>query len=978
YASNLMYQSILNDTGQPNPNSNLSTCGDTVLTTLAQLGACQTNTARSLISIFDEKYQHFIAESTPNLPLVAASLSPTENYEDIWLCGTAIPRDRDVCERALVEADGAQADTNGEPLGLPLIRVNGFSSIDRFSLKPFCQADMPIQSYAAVPIKTKRGINIGVYCVIDTSPLEFWEDRHTHVLRNISRTIMRHLEGERARIAYQRSTNMNRSIGCLLEQKATLSDKSSGPHTEKFQDQGAPNLDPMVYQYEVNTAHKPLTKDPPMSQVHGSAVVDGIGQQEFSTSSSHSSSARKTGSTTESINAGMNLRDNAVKLIFTRSSNLIMEALEVEGCLFLDAATQAFGALTSPILETTGLGRTNITLSSSDEDQAAPPAKLLCRVLGFSSSDKTSINGHSSPLGYDAIPEKLLAHLLRKYPHGKIFIFSSAGELQSSESSGEDGLRQAGSLQTPADTSGQRKLDTRPKELGLLRNLFPKARSVAFFPVWNPKRNRWYAGGFVHTNVVTRQFSVESELNYLRAFGTLALNEVLRHDMLEDERSKTDALSSLSHELRSPLHGIMLGVELLNDTVLSVMQGDIAHTIETCGRTLLDTLDHLLDFSRINHFTSSVKQQRQNRVFNNGASRAISEGMMSLASNVRLDRLAEDVIESVFAGFVFQRLSIAQIKGRREPTNDDVRSNHLLDGVRAEEGFSSKSISSNNNDLAWVFLIIDPESDWNFYTQPGAIRRIIMNIFGNSLKFTQQGRIRISLKQKSTEITRRSRNHFITISISDTGSGIGQEFLENDMFRPFVQEDPLQSGTGLGLSLVKQITSQLHGRINVESQLGAGTTITVTLPLFRPSNLENLHVDHDEAFKQQVGKLQGLRVRLLSKAPEKPGSKTTDEEYTLLKDICQDWLRMEVIETSQIKVLAPDLVLLYEEELGSLHAHHISAGTPCVVICRNAVTAYQNSQSPWIGELPIEYVAQPYVDPIYFPNLATKSPTNNL
>ncbi|KAF5655166.1 hexose transporter [Fusarium sp. NRRL 25303] len=848
-------------------------------------------------------------------------MTPTERHENLWLCGTAIPRDHDVCERALVEADRDQAETNRDTRGLPLIRVNGFSPSDRFSLTPFIQDDKPIRSYAAVPIKTKRGINIGVYCVMDSSPLKSWEDRHTHVLRDISWTIMRYLEGERERISYQRSINMNKSIGAVLEQKSTLSGQSFGPHTSISQDREPLDLDPKAYQHEVNLSQEPSVKDYPTSQGREKAGID-----------------------------------DSVKLIFTRSSNLVMEALEVEGCVFLDAATQAFGAMASPILEAAGLAGANATLSSSDEDHAAPTVKLPCRVLGFSISDKTSINRHRSHPGYDSVPERLLAHLLKRYPHGKIFVFSSAGELQSSDSSGEDRLKQADTPETPADASGQRKFHTRPKELTLLRLLFPEARSVAFFPIWNPRRNRWYAGGFVHTNAATRQFSVESELNYLRAFGTLVINEVLRHDMMEDERSKTDALSSLSHELRSPLHGIMLGAELLNDTVLSVMQRDIAHTVETCGRTLLDTLDHLLDFSRINHFTSSVKQERQNRVFNNSAPRAISEGMMSLAAHVRLDRLAEDVIESVFAGFVFQRRSIAQVKTRREPTDDDVRSKGFLDGVQAEEDLHFKS-TGDNEDHVWVFLIIDPESDWNFYTQPGAIRRIIMNIFGNSLKFTQQGRVKISLKQRSNEASRRNRNHSITITISDTGSGIGQEFLENDMFRPFVQEDPLKPGTGLGLSLVKQIISQLHGRIHVESQFGAGTTITVTLPLVRPSSLENSHVDHDKAFKQQVGKLQGLRVRLLSKTMEH--STTTDDEYTLLKSICHDWLRMQVIAASEIKALAPDLVLLHEEDLDLLHSHDISAGTPCVVICRNAVTAYQRFHSSWIEGLPIEYVAQP-------------------
>lgn len=82
-------------------------------------------------------------------------------------------------------------------------------------------------------------------------------------------------------------------------------------------------------------------------------------------------------------------------------------------------------------------------------------------------------------------------------------------------------------------------------------------------------------------------------------------------DTSQTNQARSDALGSLSHELRSPLHGVILATELLNDTDLTVFQGNATHTIETCCRTLLDTLDHLLDYAKINSFAMQRKDKKQ-------------------------------------------------------------------------------------------------------------------------------------------------------------------------------------------------------------------------------------------------------------------------------------------------------------------------------------------------------------------------------
>lgn len=86
-----------------------------------------------------------------------------------------------------------------------------------------------------------------------------------------------------------------------------------------------------------------------------------------------------------------------------------------------------------------------------------------------------------------------------------------------------------------------------------LLQVFPAARSVAFVPLWDSRKERWCGGGFIYTLTNSRVFTTEGEVSYLRAFGMLAMAETLRCETLLSEKAKTDALSSLSHEIRSPL-----------------------------------------------------------------------------------------------------------------------------------------------------------------------------------------------------------------------------------------------------------------------------------------------------------------------------------------------------------------------------------------------------------------------------------------
>ena len=131
--------------------------------------------------------------------------------------------------------------------------------------------------------------------------------------------------------------------------------------------------------------------------------------------------------------------------------------------------------------------------------------------------------------------------------------------------------------------------------------------------------------------------------------------------------------------------------------------------------------------------------------------------------------------------------------------------------------------------------------DWLFLCSPGAIRRIVMNLVGNSLKYTRTGSISVNIGLKKRGSIpdfagrRNQQDSILVLTVVDTGQGMSDDFLKRKLFVPFSQEATLAAGSGLGLSLVQGIIKSLHGLIDVWSDVGKGTKVEVKIPLSRSS-----------------------------------------------------------------------------------------------------------------------------------------------
>lgn len=171
---------------------------------------------------------------------------------------------------------------------------------------------------------------------------------------------------------------------------------------------------------------------------------------------------------------------------------------------------------------------------------------------------------------------------------------------------------------------------------------------------------------------------------------------------------------------------------------LSVFQGNAAHTIEVCSRTLLDTIDHLLYYSKINSFARKGSKSKAS-----GGPQPVAVvddsgqfGEKSLTCNTQLDRLIEEVIESVFAGYKFQYWSVTQPStAPAKSINRDAMASHQSNPMQTIFQFNPMptadvGLSQEFGEVS-VILSIDARQNWSYSVQVGAIRRIVMNKFGN-------------------------------------------------------------------------------------------------------------------------------------------------------------------------------------------------------------------------------------------------------
>ncbi|MCX8116829.1 MAG: HAMP domain-containing histidine kinase [Desulfobacterota bacterium] len=161
-----------------------------------------------------------------------------------------------------------------------------------------------------------------------------------------------------------------------------------------------------------------------------------------------------------------------------------------------------------------------------------------------------------------------------------------------------------------------------------------------------------------------------------------------------------------------------------------------------------------------------------------------------------------------------------------------------FDSNQAELHFMLLSLDSLLSELVHLFRVLAEQKNIELLAGPfpqvtvagdkTRLQQLFTNLIDNAIKYTQKGRIRITM-EKNEEVVR--------VKVEDTGIGIPKEE-QAHIFKRFYRVDKSRSketgGVGLGLSIAEKIAHAHRGKIEVESQLGQGTTFTVYLPIFKP------------------------------------------------------------------------------------------------------------------------------------------------
>ncbi|MDB5656802.1 MAG: Hpt sensor hybrid histidine kinase [Tardiphaga sp.] len=228
-------------------------------------------------------------------------------------------------------------------------------------------------------------------------------------------------------------------------------------------------------------------------------------------------------------------------------------------------------------------------------------------------------------------------------------------------------------------------------------------------------------------------------------------------------RTKSNFLAMMSHEIRTPMNAVIGLTETLLDSNLSMDQRSSVEAIHLAGDNLLEILNDILDFSRLEAGSLSIEQVTFDPVSLVTTTLAIV-GPSAAAKGLTLELRVSDLLPATVFG------------------------------------------------------------------DPGRIRQVLLNLLSNAIKFTPSGGIVVKVDCDGT-LNESASIHW---SVTDTGMGIPADRIDA-LFNDFVQVDNSVSrqfgGSGLGLAICRRIAVLMGGNIVVTSELGQGSTFSLSLKL---------------------------------------------------------------------------------------------------------------------------------------------------
>ena len=292
----------------------------------------------------------------------------------------------------------------------------------------------------------------------------------------------------------------------------------------------------------------------------------------------------------------------------------------------------------------------------------------------------------------------------------------------------------------------------------------------------------------------------------LDLFHMLNLNRYLQISAMEAEaanKAKTDFLSTMSHDIRTPMNAI-IGLTTLAEKNLSDVKstGESLRKISLASNHLLTLINDILDISKVE------------------------------SGKLKLSPVTFSIVETV---------------------------ENLVN-------ISQPMVKEKN--IEFSFHVNRMETEY-LYTDQLRLNQIYINILSNAIKYTEPGgRISVDMREEASDMPGCIRLIYI---VSDTGIGMSPEFMDT-MYQPFLRQTDSRvnsiQGTGLGLTITKNMVDLMGGTIECQSEQGKGTTFTIVLDIpaadrqldeIRLDQIDALIVDDDDiTLRTTVDELESL------------------------------------------------------------------------------------------------------------------------
>lgn len=241
-------------------------------------------------------------------------------------------------------------------------------------------------------------------------------------------------------------------------------------------------------------------------------------------------------------------------------------------------------------------------------------------------------------------------------------------------------------------------------------------------------------------------------------------------------QAKSNFLANISHDIRTPMIGIIGASDLLSQENLTPYQRSLISAIQQCGQQMLGLINDILDLSRIE-----------------------AGYALSVEKEFNLQQLLQECLQ-----MVLPRLEADQV---------------------------------------FLYLECDPAVPDIIIADPLQLRRVLLNLLSNAIKYTSQGHIIVRIQPLHPDQQQSADGKlWLKFAVEDTGIGIPEDMLAQ-VFEAFQQVNTDDHrGTGLGLTISRDLVNLMGGHIEAASTPGSGSIFSFTIPVQTPDGVSQKEI----------------------------------------------------------------------------------------------------------------------------------------